>query len=402
MNRNLSNVLRIWISLFTGWGLNYLYQYLMIQKLNIVQYADLSSLLSLINIVWTITLGLTLYVVKEFSKDSINLTSKVIVYKNLFIKIGSFLFFFLLLFSPLISLYLNIQIYLLIISLFSIFLFSISIYQWAFFQSTGRFIYTSLWQILNPLIRIIAAIALISIWTGVYWAIWGFIVSQIGLFTLWYYLVKKHSHDYNIKGKESQKQILSSFLSQKKQILQYLFTSVLIALLMNIDILIVKNMFDAETAGYYAAVSVLAKFLVFLWLSIETVYYPQLVKETVFPKLQILKISSYYILLTLWSLVFFWLFGEIVLRLFKDGLEQYLSLIYPLLIYCGLLAYLSIIVKTLIAFEHYMINYLLGVLIVLLIIALYSFQNSPLLVTQIFALFGGGGLLLGMSQVVRR
>ena len=67
---------------------------------------------------------------------------------------------------------------------------------------------------------------------------------------------------------------------------------------MNIDILIVKNMFDGETAGYYAAISVLAKFLVFLGLSIETVYYPQLVKEATLPVKQLVKISVYYIAMT--------------------------------------------------------------------------------------------------------
>jgi len=171
---------------------------------------------------------------------------------------------------------------------------------------------------------------------------------------------------------------------------------------MNIDILIVKNMFNAETAGYYAAVSVLAKFLVFLGLSIETVYYPQLVKETVFPKLQLMKISVYYTVMTLWAIVFFILFGEMILRLFKDGLQEYIHLVYPLLIFCGLLWYLSIIVKTLIAFEYYTINYLLGILIVGLVVCLYSLWATPLLVTQIFAVFGGAGLLLGVSQMWSR
>lgn len=171
---------------------------------------------------------------------------------------------------------------------------------------------------------------------------------------------------------------------------------------MNIDILIVKNMFDGETAGYYAAISVLAKFLVFLGLSIETVYYPQLVKETVLPKMQLLKISGYYAVMTIWALVFFMLFGDIILRLFKDGLQDYIGLVYPLLIYCGLLGYLSIIVKTLIAFERYTINYLLGILIVGLVVCLYSLWNTPVMITQIFALFGLLGLGLGLSQVWRR
>jgi len=74
---------------------------------------------------------------------------------------------------------------------------------------------------------------------------------------------------------------------------------------MNIDILIVKNIFDGEIVGYYAAISVIAKFLVFLGLSIETVYYPKLVKEKIFPYKQVLGISIYYIVLTICAIVFF-------------------------------------------------------------------------------------------------
>jgi O-antigen/teichoic acid export membrane protein len=83
-----------------------------------------------------------------------------------------------------------------------------------------------------------------------------------------------------------------TFLFKNISNLKYFFiASIILTLFQNIDILIVKSLFDSETTGYYAAISVLAKFLIFLGLSIETVYYPQLVKESSLPTLQLLRIS---------------------------------------------------------------------------------------------------------------
>ncbi len=143
-------------------------------------------------------------------------------------------------------------------------------------------------------------------------------------------------------------------------------------------------MFGWETAGYYAAVSILAKFLVFLWLSIETVYYPQLVKWKIFPTQQILKISMYYIAMLVGALWFFHIFWEAVLRLFKDWLEEYIGVIFPLLVYCGLLGYISIIVKTLIAFEKYVVNYILSIVIIGIIVYIYVFADDIYGLTYIF------------------
>lgn len=234
-------------------------------------------------------------------------------------------------------------------------------------------------------------------WYWVYWAIWGFIGSQIILFLLWTFIVNRYCNKLP-QSSINEKEIFQSFLSQKKQIFQYVYTSILIALLMNIDILIVKNIFDWEQAWYYAGVSVIAKFLIFLWFSIETVYYPQLVKEKTLPIKWILKASIYYIALTWGALLFFFVFGESILRIFKEGLQEYIWLTYSLLIYSAFVAYISIIVKTMIAFEKYIINYLLTIVVSILLILIYTIWDTLSSVAYIFML--SGGLWLVLSIVV--
>jgi len=53
----------------------------------------------------------------------------------------------------------------------------------------------------------------------------------------------------------------------------------LLSLYMNLDIIIAKSLFENDIAGMYAGVSVISKFLIFLGSTIETVYYPQIIKS---------------------------------------------------------------------------------------------------------------------------
>jgi len=179
-----------------------------------------------------------------------------------------------------------------------------------------KYIFYKYWAIYISFFRV----WLVSLWFWIYWAIWGFLVSQALFICIWYRYMRKYIPYKKISYTNSK-----TFLFKNIHNLKYFFiASIILTIFQNIDILIVKNMFDWETAGYYAAVSVVAKFLVFLWLSIETVYYPQLVKWKTFPTKQILKISVYYILMLLGALWFFYIFWEIILRLFKWWLEEYI------------------------------------------------------------------------------
>jgi len=366
----------------------------MLKFLDTTSFGDFASLIWIINLLAVVTTGFGLFLVKEFSKSKDVHQDNSIIYIS--IKYGlivsSILFAIYILFSWILWSYLNIDsIYLVIIAGSWILLSFTALYQNSYYQARKYFSFLSFLQFLNPVLRILLWWIFIWMWYGVMGWILGFILPFYILFFIRFFhikaLQKSESNKKIIQTKELEENIVKDFLSQKKQIFQFLITSIIMALLMNIDILIIKNMFDWETAGYYAAVSVLAKFLVFLWLSVETVYYPQLVKEKIFPTKKILQISWYYALLTLGALWFFYLFGEIVLSLFKEWLQDYIVLIYPLLIFGWLLGYTSIIVKTLIAFEYYLVNYLLWWVIIALVVSIYTLWNSPEFVTILFAIF---------------
>ena len=80
---------------------------------------------------------------------------------------------------------------------------------------------------------------------------------------------------------------------------------IFITFLMNADVLLVKNLYAPDIAGVYAGVAVLGKFLVFLLMSLETVYYGQIMEHTqgVVPRRLILEPLGLIALVSLVSIV---------------------------------------------------------------------------------------------------
>jgi hypothetical protein len=67
-------------------------------------------------------------------------------------------------------------------------------------------------------------------------------------------------------------------MKERPKIIMFCLVMVVSIGLANADILIVQNLFG-KSAVSYIAISVVAKFLIFLGSAIETVYYPQLTKH---------------------------------------------------------------------------------------------------------------------------
>ena len=400
--KNIKSVIFVSWATLISWLLSYLYHPVAIRFLSIEDFGIFESLLSLLNIFLVMIIALGLFYTKEVSKkiDDINYAKS---YRTNSLKIATKLWLWvsvlLIIWTPIFSYYLNVPFYYFFPLCLTIIFSFYAVTNNAFFQWLEKFRFIA-WVISTwSVFRLSIWFLLLYTWFGIFWAIWWVIISQILMFYIWNIYLKYFFK--SIEEKEvRQIEIITSFLSKRKQIIQYLFTSIIIALLMNIDILIVKNMFGWETAGYYAAVSVVAKFLVFLWLSIETVYYPQLVKWKTFPTKQILKISMYYILMLLGALGFFYIFWEMILRLFKWWLEEYIWVIFPLLIYCGLLWYISIIVKTLIAFEKYVVNYILSIVVVAIVVCIYAFATDIYSLAYIFMLWSIVALLSTLTSLL--
>lgn len=106
-------------------------------------------------------------------------------------------------------------------------------------------------------------------------AVFGFVVSSlvsaaVSIGYVWWILRKiPDGHP------EFQNEIERDFKNELPNLMQFFILSVLLAVMMNMDIILATRFFEKEMAGGYAAVSVLAKFIMFIIGAIDTVYYPK-------------------------------------------------------------------------------------------------------------------------------
>lgn len=376
MKTNLINIIILWWSTFVAGMVNYIYHPIMLYFLTIEQFSEFGSLVALFNILWVLTWAISLFLVKEISKDNEDKKLKSFFYFNFkyLSLIWLWIYIFFLLSIPLFSSFLKIDDYLVFIIIWITIILS---FTWlilgAFLQAKKRFKFISFTQILLPILKLILWVWLVLSWFNIYWATWGFILSQFLILLLSFFVVYKYIKNLQQKETISQKEIYNDFKLQKKQILHYFFASILLAIFMNADILFAKHFFDDSIAWIYAWISIIAKFVLFLWMSIETVYFPIIIADKVINKTKIALVWVMYIIMLILGLIFLYLFWEFFLELMKNWFWEYLKLLYLIVIYSVFLALVNFFTKIFIWFKKYIVNYVLLWWLILLIISLYTF-----------------------------
>lgn len=376
MKNNLINVFFLWLSTLIAGGINYLYYPIMLNFLSIEQFAEFGSLVAIFNILSVLTGALWLFIVKEMSKDIDDFKTSSLFF--FWIKYISFIWviFYLifLLIYPLLSKFLEIHNFILFLIVgFSMIISFSWVSIWSLLQSKKRFKFLWLTQILNPIFKLIIWVLLVYLWFNIYWALFWLIISQILIFLLTFIVAYKYIINLKIDNKVWDKDIFYDFKIQKKQIFHYMLASLILAVFMNADILFAKHFFDNTNAWIYSGISVMAKFALFAWMSIETVYYPIIIGENKINKFKFAMIWFIYLVILILWLIFLFLFWEFFLEFMKEWFWEYINLLYLIVIYSIFLALVNFFVKIYIWFEKYFINYILIFSLFLLVGLLYIF-----------------------------
>lgn len=392
MNKNIINILFLWLSTLIAGFINYAYHPIMLKFLSIEEFAEFGSIVWVFNILSVLVWAIWLFIVKEISQDKANNKLHIIIdfWKKELLVLGILMYLLFLVLTPFLSNFLKIDNFIIFSLIWTTIIFSFAwIVFWSFFQAKEKFKLISSIQIIWPIIKLICWVLLVVLWFKIYWAILGLVISQVLLLLLSIFIVFKYIK--NIPKKEfTKKELINDFKKDKKQIINYFLSSFILALLMNSDILFAKHFFDETQAGIYAWVSIIAKFSLFIVMSIETVYYPIIVWEKTINKSKIFIISILYILIWICALIFLYFFGEFILNMLKSGFWEYLNLLYLIVIYSVLLWILNFMIKIFIAFKKYVINYLLLLFFVIFIFFLYAFTwknfYSMIIIFDIFML----------------
>jgi len=361
--------------IIAGW-LNYIYHPIMLQYLSIEEFWTFGSLVWLFNILWIITLWLVLFLNKQISRNIYNkekikfiFIESLKIFWSLWIII--YIIFFLL--SWIITDFLKIDDFKIILLVWlSIIFWFLTVSENSILRGLKKFTFIWILWIIWPLIKLIIWSFLVYLWYSIYWAvIWFLIWWVIPLSISFIYLFRYFKTTEKIWNTN---QLLKDFYSDKKEIFHFVFTSSLFAILMNIDVILAKNIFDETTAWIYAGISVLWKFLIFLLLSIETVYYWQIMeyKDTKIPFHFIRNPLILIIITSILAIIFNYFLWWFILKFLKEDLANYTSIYILTLIYYSFLSLISFYTKVLTWWGKYYVNYVLWFLTLSLIVLTYT------------------------------
>jgi len=382
MKNNYYNIALIMWASIIAWAINYAYYPLMLQYMTLEDFWVFGSIMWVLNLIWVISTGIILFLNKEISKNIWD-TGRV---KYIFVAslkilsvvwlIGTLIFW---MFTPLLARYFDVSEYGYFILIgTTIFLSFVSTVVQSSLRWLKQFNYLSFSQIIGPVMKLMIWIWLVYLGYNIYWAIYWVVLS--GLISLWISILYLKFIFQWTSSVWKTSELLKDFRNNKKEIIKFFLISFFFALFLNIDVIFVQNIFDATSAGAYVGIAVLGKFLIFLLLSIETVYYGQILehsKATV-PRHLILNPLVIMTLVVVSALVFNVFFWNFILHILKPELTEYFDIYLWSLMYYGLLAYMSFFSKILVWWNSNYANKLLAACSILLVIVVYTLWTSSL------------------------
>lgn len=383
MKNNYLNVLLVSWSWVLAWLLNYIYHPIMIKFLTLEEFWEFWSLVWIFNIFWILIVWFVLFLNKISSQKLEDKSQLKFLFNNsnkIFFIIWFIIYLLFLAFTPIISKFLYIDSYkIVLITWLSIIIWFIWIGVNSILRSIKRFDLIWIMQLVWPLIKLFFWVVLVYLWYWIFWAIWWFILSGFLSFLIGYIYLKRYF--YNVSESWNIKEFFSFFNNSKIEIFHFFIVSLIFAILMNIDVILVKNIFDADTAWIYAWISVLWKFLIYLLLSIETVYYWQIMeynKENL-PNHLIINPIVITIVTVILAIVFNLFFWEFILKILKPEFVEFKNIYILNLLYYSTLVFISLFTKILIWWWKFFINYLFLILTILIIALVYLFWTWSLL-----------------------
>ena len=358
---NYINILLISGSWVLAGIINYAYHPLMLRYLSLEDFGTFGSLVWIFNLLWVLLVWLDFFFTKSFSKkihqkESLKFEFYSTFVWLLFLWIFSYVLF--LLASPFIAEFLKIDnLGLFYITGFVLVTSFIWVNIWAMLKSMKAFKLISVQQILTPVIKLMLWILFLTLWFTVGWALLWFVIAWFIPLIIGYIYISKKLSLY--ESKWDKVELKRELYKNRTEIFHFFLMSFIFAFFMNIDVILAKNIFSAETSGIYAAITVLWKFLIFLLLSIETVYFWQIMEHDQHTTPTSL-IKNPLILITLtifWALIFNLFFGKFILWILKPELANYSNLYMLTLVYYSLIAYVSFWIKILVWWKYYKLIY---------------------------------------------
>ena len=260
-----------------GGFLGYLFHFIISRKLSVGQYGELQSLVSIFAILGVFPAALSYFVIKYSSvfakfKDYRSNKEFIKLLNSKIIRLNTFLFLLFLLCVPLIGKFLHTENYfgLIIIGIAAVFSAAATVYR-GMLTGWEEFGKVSLIGILGALAKLASGFLIVIFFPAASAVIIAFLITGIAGWILAKAFSKKKYFTIR-KEKTTESDWQSKYFSRmniKKSIVPIFIFSLALILISNIDIILVKNLTSSELTGYYGALSVLGKII--LWLNLAVV-----------------------------------------------------------------------------------------------------------------------------------
>ena len=255
-------------------GLAFVYHLIIGRLLGPAHYGELAAVISLATMFSAIFTFLSTVVIKftssAKSEKGENYIFSWFIQKSFWIALT--LFALTLIFSPVFSKFLNVDLKIIFIVPFFLFFSLMSLVLRAFLQGLLKFYETIMSLNIELFLRIILGVVFVYLGFSVFGAVLGIVISGIiGLFITHYFL---RTYKIFFKGKK---------INITKEIFAYSFPALLFSLtttsFLTTDILLAKHFINAHDAGIYASLSTLGKIILYATVPIAAVMFPMVSKR---------------------------------------------------------------------------------------------------------------------------
>ncbi len=368
-------------SLFASLG-NYLYYPLTASLLTKEDFWVFMSLLALSNIVGFSSSGFSIYINKLVS-ENIHAPQYIQTIYNYYFQrvfiLSLGLFGIFCIFSIPISSYLKISSPLLVVfsSLWLIAMSLLLVTEWI---GKWKQLFWFLWvnYIFNAYIKLLIWWILILLWFNIYWAVSWLILWSFLSFIFCVWILDKNYH-ITLQKKFLKVWEIHTPHEQNKNYIYFIIMSIYVWLIMNVDILLARNIFSESVSSLYALISIVGKIILFLLLAIETVYYSKILSETWKWMKKKLLFQAWLSMGTIigWALIVCVLFWRYFISLLQFDTSTIQVLLWNILFY-GMCIAISFILKFIIQVKKELIFPICWINICVLVFVSYFFWKESL------------------------
>lgn len=284
-NRKLfSNSIIVFVGTIIGSFFSYLFNMLMGRYLGPTEYGEMTALMSflmIISVAGSAILTITMrYSSQLYAENKYSALKRLLSFftKYIYVLSLAIILICLVLIKPIAN-YFSISSLLPVAIAFSSLIFGLVVLaNKGFLQGTHQFSAVSFIGAIEMALRLVLGVILVKIGFQVSGALAAVVLATAISYFITFWPIN------SLFKKAGTDKTETNFRFDKKEILSYswptLITSVLLIVALNIDIILVKHYFPAYDAGIYAAISTIAKIILYITAPVITVMFPMISEKT--------------------------------------------------------------------------------------------------------------------------